>query len=275
MQTQTETLVVNLERERAIRRWKAGKIAEAKDTLRVLLSEPFSLPLDDKLKLASNLAVVERDAGCLEEALRLMLEVSPLAEATQDNELRGIFHNTLAGLYYCQREFDKAFLELTAAADAHEKAGNIKYCADIENNIGNLLIDAGVPADAHTHLNRSARLFKTLDAHTSIAQVNDTRARAYLFEGNVDRALDCILDAVTYLRTTGEIRLLIESLGTLAEVSKAKRVHDALVTSGGSITHAARLLGIPHNTSLNHLLETKYPQFLHLRKPKTHSRTKK
>jgi tetratricopeptide (TPR) repeat protein len=275
MQIQTATRVVDFQRERAIRLWKTGKTGEARDILLGLLSEPFSLSLDDKLKLASNLAIVERDAGRLDEALSVMLKASPLAEVTRDYELRGIFHNTLAGLYYCQKQFDKAFIELTAAAYAHEQAGNIKLCADIENNIGNLLIEAGVPQDAHKHLNRSARLFETLDAHTSIAQVNDSRARAHLSEGNVDRALDCILEAVTYLRTAGEPRLLIESLGTLAEVSRAKRIHDALVVSNGSITHAARLLGIPHNTSLNHLLKTKYPQFKHLRKPETHSRRKK
>lgn len=274
MQEIITTRVVDFERERAIRLWREGKIEASRGVLIRLLNDPFRLELDDKLQISANLAMIERDAGRVPEALQILLNISPLIDLTTNEELRGKVHNTLASIHQILSNHEQAFQEYTAAAIAHEKAGNIKYCADIENNLAALKVDAKCPGEAHPHLNRAEKFFKLLGEYVSIAQVDDTRARAYLAEGKVDEALTCAIRSVEYLRTVNEPRLLLVSLETLTQVSQAKRIHDALIHSSG-ITEAAHLLGIPHNSSLDYLINNKFPQLGHLRKPKTHSRRKR
>jgi tetratricopeptide (TPR) repeat protein len=269
------TQIVDIRRERAIRLWRDGRLNEARPILQDLLSNRAALTPEQELTFKKDLGMLECDAGRVEEALSIMLDAAPLADLTSDVGLRGRFYNELGSVFWQLRRFDDAFEQFTASIVSHEQAGDWKACAETRNNLAVVLIDAGQPSDAHKYLDQAGRVFETLGEYASIAQVWDTRARAYFKQGAVDEALEVALKSVEYLRTADEPRLLSESLATLSLVCEAKRIADALIQAEGCITDAAYALGIKHNTSLQHLLETKFPQLLHLRKPKTHSRRKR
>src|SRR5204863_2715953 len=83
---------------------------------------------------------------------------------------------------------DRALMEYTAASFHFELAGNTRFLARVENNLGYLFFTIGKYAEAHKHLDRARRLFFALSDMSMISQVDDTRARTLLAEGRVAEA---------------------------------------------------------------------------------------
>src|SRR4030095_8882806 len=83
---------------------------------------------------------------------------------------------------------DQALMENTAASYHFERAGNFRYLARVENNLGFLFFTIGRFRDAHAHLDRARHLFLNLRDVGAAAQVDDTRARTLLAEGKLKEA---------------------------------------------------------------------------------------
>lgn len=77
---------------------------------------------------------------------------------------------------------DRAFLEYAAASHHLEQAEHRRYLAHVENNLGFLYLKIIYFKEAHEHLNRSRRIFAKLNDKITLAQVDETRARAFLKE---------------------------------------------------------------------------------------------
>ncbi len=60
--------------------------------------------------------------------------------------------------------------------------------ARTENNLGFLFLVNGKPDEAHRHLGRARQFFNELRDSGSMAQVDETRARVFLFEGRIAEA---------------------------------------------------------------------------------------
>src|SRR5207253_5143909 len=131
----------------------------------------------------------------LNEALRVYTEASALLDSIEDHSLKGAFHNEF-GLVFRRlaapenREdyLDKALIEYTAASFHFEQAGNSRYLARVENNLGYLFFTNGRYKDAHSHLDRARHLFFELRDVGTVAQVDETRARTLLAEGRLTEA---------------------------------------------------------------------------------------
>ncbi|HEX5701720.1 MAG TPA: response regulator [Pyrinomonadaceae bacterium] len=109
---------------------------------------------------------------------------------------------------------DKALIENAAASFYHEKAGNFRYLARVENNLGFLYFTIGRYQDAHYHLDRARDLFLQLKDVGTAAQVDETRARTLLAEGNLKAAERTIKAAVRVLEKGGQQAVLAEALTT-------------------------------------------------------------
>ena len=122
-------------------------------------------------------------------------EAAPLFEQSKNHLLRGNFHDefglVLKNLARSEgrRDFiDRAFIEFTAASYHWERAGNPRYVALVENNLGFLLLESGKLVEAHQHLNRSRALLTKLRDKGTTAQIDETRARVFLAEGRYTQA---------------------------------------------------------------------------------------
>ena len=113
---------------------------------------------------------------------------------------------------------DRALIENSAASFHFEQAGNRRYLARVENNLGFLHYTIGRYPDAHQHLNHARRLFIELEDIGSVAQVDETRARIMLAEGNLREAERVIKAAVRVLERGGQQALLAEALTTQGTV---------------------------------------------------------
>ncbi|MDQ3908527.1 MAG: response regulator [Acidobacteriota bacterium] len=124
----------------------------------------------------------------------------------------------LAKAEYRQDYADRAIIEYTAASHHFGRAGHVGYHASAENNLGLLLYFVGRYEDAHKHLNHARSLFVSVQDKGRIAQVDETRARVLLAQGQVRKAERVIREAAGALEKGGEQALLAEALTTQGRV---------------------------------------------------------
>src|SRR5207237_9482120 len=157
----------------------------------------------------------------LHEAMRLYSEVAALRYRSEDHALKGTFHNGYGSVFQRlatpeNREdyLDRALMEYTAASFHFELAGNTRFLARVENNLGYLFFTLGKYEEAHKHLDRARHLFFSLNDAGAVAQVDDTRARTLLAEGRVDEAERVARNAVRTLEIGDEQAVMAEALTT-------------------------------------------------------------
>jgi transcriptional regulator with PAS, ATPase and Fis domain len=201
--------------------WREGAFDEARVTLRGALSYVDDADSELKALVLLRSAIVERSAKCLNDALRILTEVVPLLEKSTNHSLRGRFHVglavTLRKLSATEQRtdyIDRALVEYAAASFHFEQAGHIRYRARVENNLGFLFLTLARFDQAHDHLNRARRLFVSLKDNGSVAQVDETRARALLAQGHNAEAEKTVRSAVQVLEKGGEQALFVEALTT-------------------------------------------------------------
>jgi len=201
--------------------WREGSYDEARiqlaDAMRLLGDEDSEL----KAVLLIRAAVVEVDTQQFDQALRFYSEALPLVEKTQDHALKGSFHigygillMRLATPENREDYIDRALIEYAAASFHFEQAGNDRYLARVENNLGFLYFTIDQHKDAHRHLDRARYLFVQLKDIGTVAQVDDTRARTLMAEGHVAEAERIVRAAVRTLERGGEQGVLADALTT-------------------------------------------------------------
>lgn len=219
--------------------WREGSFDEA----RINLAAALNLLKNDSNELRAVVLIraglVEVDARRLNEAWRLYNEAAPLLEKSNDDALKGTFHNSfglvlrsLAGAEQREDYFDRALIEYAAASYHFEQAGHQRYRARVENNLGYLFYTIKNFDEAHTHLNRARRLFLDLEDVGGTAGVDETRARALMAEGRLSEAERFAHTAVKTLERGGEQSMLAEALTThgtvLARMGKIARAKASL-----------------------------------------------
>ena len=205
------------------------------DEARVLLTETLgslSTPDGELHVLASlRLADVERITGRGSEALKILEGVGQAALASAGDSVRGKFHSTRAGVLELlgfddgrPELTDRALVELAAASYHFEAAGHVRYLARVENNLGFLLVRLRRFEEAEPPLARARRLFVSLREEASVAQVDETRARALLALG----------------RNAAAERLLRTTVRALEKGEDRSLLADALVALGVAQTRLGR-----------------------------------
>lgn len=205
--------------------WREGSFDEARINLANALDSLTNEDVDLKACLLIRAGMVEATAGPSNEALRFYEASDALVEQSSDAALKGTFHNGLATILTRlaasedRRDYsDRALIEYAAASFHFEQAGNHRYLARVENNLGNLFFNIGQYKEAHRHLDRARHLFLELKDIGTAAQVDETRARTLLAEGHVSEAERIVRSAVRTLERGGEQAVLAEALTTLGVV---------------------------------------------------------
>lgn len=218
---------------------REGALDEARITLKEAIGKVNEGESEQKLRALASMAMVERTATRYQDALRIHVDAAPLFERSSNHAIRGVFHNqyaivlkSLGDAEARQDYIDRAFIEYAAAGYHFEHAGHTRYLALVENNLGFLFLTAGKPVEAHQHLNRARALFVKLKDKGSIAQVDETRARAFLAQGLVSQAETTVRASVRTLEQGDESSLLAEALTThgtaLARLERFERAHAQL-----------------------------------------------
>src|ERR1044071_1120189 len=201
--------------------WREGAFDEARITLQEALSHLTEA--DSELRSVALLrsAIVEMSSQRLNDALHILTGAAPLFGDNTKHSLRGRFHvglaTTLKNLGTTEKRedyIDRALVEYSAASFHFEQAGHKRYRARVENNLGFLFLTLTKFDEAHDHLDCARRLFVSLKDDGSVAQVDETRARALLAQGRNSEAEKVVRPAVHTLEKGGEQALLTEALTT-------------------------------------------------------------
>ena len=209
----------------AICYWREGSYDEARIHLSNGLTLLGDVQSDLKAILLIRSGIVEVWARRFNEALRLYNEAAPLVERSEDHALKGSFHiefglvfRRLAAPENREDYLDRALIEYAAASFHFEQAGNERYLARVENNLGYLFFTIGRYKDAYQHLDRARHLFMELSDVGTAAQVDETRARIFLAEGRLVEAERIVRSVVKTLEKGGEQAVLADALTTYGVV---------------------------------------------------------
>jgi tetratricopeptide (TPR) repeat protein/CheY-like chemotaxis protein len=201
--------------------WREGAFDEARITLSQALSLVSADDVDLRASILVRAGIVEVDSRRLSEAIRIYNEAASLVEKSSDHNLHGTFHNSfglalrrMADVDNLEAYVDRALVEYAAASFHFEQAGNTRYLARVENNLGFLFHTIGRYEDAHTHLDRARTLFAELRDTGTVAQVDETRARTFLAQGRFTDAERLIRSAVRVLERGDEQAVMAEALTT-------------------------------------------------------------
>lgn len=228
--------------------WREGSLNEARDLLQELLPR-ISASRELTARTLLNLGIIEDTAAHHQAAYAILLEAAPLFEALKNPMAKGKFHNSFAlvlkNLYRLEgrEEFaDRAIMEFTAASIEFEQAGLLRYVAYVENNIGQLYYSLQRYDDALEHLQRARRIFVSLKATGSVAQVNETRARVLLALNRLTEAEAAAADAVHTQENGDSMALLTEALTThgtaLARLGKYQQAKAAFLRASQKAEYA-------------------------------------
>jgi tetratricopeptide (TPR) repeat protein len=200
--------------------WRRGEYDNARALLREAVADLRNPELKAEAILRS--AVVEKCAGHAAEALAALNESAPLFESSPSRALRGRFHLERATFLKCLAEAssdeglaDRALIEYAAASYHFREAGHERNVALVENQVGFLLFEKGMFAEAHDHLSQAREAFAALGDRFRAAQVDETRAQVYLGERRYADAERAASDAVRVLEKGDTHSLLLEALTTL------------------------------------------------------------
>jgi tetratricopeptide (TPR) repeat protein len=220
----------------AICYWREGAFDEARVSLDDALQHLGDLESEQRLRALLTRAIVEKLSLRPEDALKTHRQAAPLFHGSSNVALKGKFHNEYAtvlknlGLARNSADLiDQALVEYSAATVYAEEAGNKRFLASVENNVGNLFVRLGRFEEAHKHLDRARSLFTSLKDKGLVAQVDDSRARALISQGLLAKAEALSRGAVKVLVEGDELSLLAEALTThgialarLANYAKAR-----------------------------------------------------
>lgn len=205
----------------AICYWREGAFDEARVSLDAALTQLGNIQSEQRLRALLNRAIVEKVCKQYEEALKTHREAAPLFEVSSNNILKGKFHNEYAtvlknvGLAGNREDYiDQALLEYSAASFHAEQAGNKRFLALVENNVGYLFLQIGRLREGQEHLDRARSLFTSLKDKGMVAQVDDSRARVFIAQGQFTKAESLARSSVRALQDGDELSLLAEALTT-------------------------------------------------------------
>lgn len=201
--------------------WREGAFDEARVILLEVLRRLSKDDLERRAVAILRLAIVESAAKRWNDALHTLIEAAPLFEASVTHAIKGKFYNELANvLNYLsvaerRRDYaDRALVEYAAAGFHFEQAKHTRNQAAVENNLGYLFATLGNFTEAQSHLDRARRLFFRLKDTVHSAQVDETRARAFIAAGQYAEAERLARTAAGTLSKGGELALLSETLIT-------------------------------------------------------------
>jgi CheY-like chemotaxis protein/tetratricopeptide (TPR) repeat protein len=219
--------------------WREGAFDEARIRLANALGSLKDKSNELKAIVLIRAGLVEVDAQRLDGALGFYGQAAPLVERSEDHALKAAFHHEYAlllrrlGITGDRNDYiDRALIEYAAASFHFEQAGNTRGLARVENNLGYLFFTVNRFHKAFAHLDRARRLF--LESHDvgSVAQVDDTRARALLAQGRFIEAERVVRSSVKTLEKGGQQSVLAEALTThgiaLARLGRDRRSRTTL-----------------------------------------------
>lgn len=215
--------------------WQKGEYEEARVALHTALELLKHSDSEIKAIAIIRTALNDNSSGRHYEAYKRLREEGSAISTYNSHYISGLYHSTLANvLIYLSADekqaramlgetgeqsfADRSLVEQTAAGYHFERAGHLRHAARVRNNTGYILFTQGRFVEAHENLDRARRIFQDLKEEGSTAQVDETRARVFLAQGNLFEAEKVALGARMALAKGDDAAQLAQALTTHGRV---------------------------------------------------------
>jgi class 3 adenylate cyclase/tetratricopeptide (TPR) repeat protein len=224
--------------ELAFVRLEQGRLSEAERLCRTAIGQSQADVDQRPLAHASYiLDLVLLDLGRPDEAVHSNRALA-IYERLGEREEQGHVLNSLAILAQSRWDWDEALRLYGRAAEAYERAGSQGGTAAAACNIGEILSDQGLTAEAGEHLKRARRVGSAHGERGLAAYAAALLGRVAARDGRIDEARQLLSEAAVDLRKLGGNRYLEEVEAVLAEAealagdaSRALTITDSLLAS--------------------------------------------
>jgi tetratricopeptide (TPR) repeat protein len=213
--------------------WRAGALDEA----RIMFTEALqklTIKGNTRANALLGLSVVEWSSARYDEALKILTDNAVLFRKITNHTLRGFYHNQLAMILRKLVTPENKTEQLRRVLNEYEEADhqfkvarNTVFRAHVKNNIGNVLHDLSRFRKAHEYLDHARRLTVSVRDKVRTAQVDESRAQAFIAERKYAQAELAARNAVRSFEKAGRQCFLAEALIThgiaLARLGKTVR----------------------------------------------------
>ncbi len=200
--------------------WRTKELEEA----RSLLESALKLCVEDDVKAVAviRLAIVDASEMNFGAAIARLTEIAGLVEESKSDSVKGRFTVNLAtfemnlGAEQGSEELtDRALVHYAASRFYFVAIGHKSFCALIDNQLGYLCFKKRRFNEAHEHLVKASKGFARLRQFVDVADVEETRALAYMAEGRYEDAEITALAAYKMLKDGVACGVQVEVLITL------------------------------------------------------------
>lgn len=209
--------------------WREGAYEEARIILREALEGAEG---ELRAKILIRRTIVENCTGRYHDAWEILREAQPFFENSGD-ALKGKWHGQLGlvlqrlALTEKREDYaDRAIIEFTAAIYHYQRAGNERYRGINLNNLAMLLYPIGRYGEAHEALDGAEEIFERFNDRGILAQVRETRARAFIVEQRYEEAQQTIDKAISILEGSRKQALLADALTVQGLIAERQGQHD-------------------------------------------------
>jgi len=213
--------------------------------------------------------------GQLDKAIYHMAEAIRKARAANNSLFVGFNLNNLAVILLRRRHYDEAYRRACEAEETFERLGGVGWIAQVLDTKAMIKLAMGAPHEALEYTDRSIALLRDSRDSASLCDSLWSRCMCLFRLGQVAEGLAQYLDLQ---------RIAAEQIGSSActkyesafasliyvrrgvpfheEVDYFKRmlIKEAMVTANGSVTEAARELGMKNHQALSQILATQFPE---------------
>jgi CheY-like chemotaxis protein/tetratricopeptide (TPR) repeat protein len=198
--------------------FRLGSYDEARLILNEAVDELDEKDAELKAKALIRRSLIEIWTGHYHSGLEILRKAEDFFEKC-DDAIKGKWHSQIAivlgKLANAERNtdyLDRAIIEYTAASFHYEQAKHERYRANNLNNLAMLLYEFNRYDEAHKYLDRAITALTRLNDEGLLAQVNETRARVLVAEGQYKEANQVISGVIQTFEKGGEPALLADAL---------------------------------------------------------------
>jgi len=210
---------------------RTGELTEAMDWL----SESYSrnLPVYHPTRINSYIieTVLDIESGKYERILQRCEELREVFEYHASALDNGSFHNNLAIAHKNLGNSEEAQKHLKAARGFFHQANHLSYYASVENNLAQLLHKNGQFEEAHVCAENAIKIFQQIGDRMREGYSLETRSQIYTAEGDLEKALKFVNQAIELLEGGESYRKLVESYRSKIKILLGlDRLAEALTT---------------------------------------------
>jgi len=221
--------------------WRMDRNDEALDAFR--RAESTSKSPATRAIVMTNIGLLERNEGRLEQAEASMREAVRLAEEAESPRLQAGARNSLASVLMRRDQSDEALVQLGIARELFYESGDLRGYAAVLSRAARIHSARSERDEAESLLRLALGIYEQLSAGVNVADAQFRLARIHRVRGEFELARSLASSALERAQSLNDDSLLIDCYQALATLALADQRYDQARTYGREALRLAEQTG--------------------------------